>query len=265
MTLLLIFSIPLLAYVSMRLFTKANWMVLNYQKVMVPYSLGVLIIYGYLLAFLIFPAIPLFSYMSMLYIIGIWIIGLIDDVFGGKETKGLTGHFTQLITRGKVSTGLLKVIGTVTLTYAFLLYLQPLSIELWIRNGLILLLTPHIMNLFDTRPLRVWKVCVIYAILLVGVFQTMPFFVYLYLLIFLFTHYVFEGHKLAMLGDNGATTLGAILAVVTVFHAPTQFQWYVVLLFITLTILAERVSFSKWIESSPLLRRIDRWGNYSTK
>ncbi|UOE95944.1 hypothetical protein [Alkalihalobacillus sp. LMS39] len=266
MTGALILLLPIIAYASAILFLQCGWFTFNYEHKKIPYSLGVLVVFcllGFLLAFQ--RETTVLTTMSVIYIIGVWFIGLIDDIFGAKKTKGLKGHFLHFIRHGKISTGLLKVGGTVGLAFAYLLTLQPQSLEEWVRTGIILILTPHIMNLFDTRPLRVWKISFVYSLFFVSVFAAMPFTFYLYLLTYFFVHYVLEGHKVAMLGDNGATALGAILAVLTASYAPIQYQWYVILLFCTLTLLAEKVSFSRWIEQSPILRRIDSWGVYSSK
>lgn len=266
MVLLVLLTLPVIAYVTMVGFVRLNWMTLNYEKEQVPYSLGVFILYTYIaFAFLSPIFTPVFSIISFIYVMGVWATGLLDDLYGEKETKGLKGHVKQFLRKGIISTGLLKLIGTVVFTTILLLYLQPTFWYEWLRYGLILLLTPHVMNLFDTRPLRVWKVSLLYGAFFLPLLEMMPFFIYLFLLSFFFVFYVMEGHKVAMLGDNGATLIGAILGLLTIFHATVLQQWLLLSFLILLTVIAERISFSRWIEKSKFLRVIDQWGINSSK
>ncbi|MFV8827983.1 hypothetical protein [Alkalihalobacterium sp. APHAB7] len=259
---ILSFTLPLVAIASMLFFTRMNWTSTNFLKRSIPYSIGFFVLYSYL-TFAIFSPweIYVFSGVSMIYLCGLWLIGLVDDVMGDKRTKGLKGHIRKFIQEGTFSTALLKLTGTFMLAYIWISLMVPATVEQWIRYSLILILTPHVMNLFDTRPLRVWKVSLLHvAIFLPYVVVNVPFAYYLFLLSFFFLFYVLDGHAVAMLGDNGATLIGGILAIVTVLYAPILQQYIVIILLILLTVIAERISFSKWIEKHPIMKRVDQWG-----
>ncbi|WP_216829458.1 hypothetical protein [Alkalihalobacterium elongatum] len=256
------FTLPLVAIASMIFFTRMNWTSINFLKNPVPYSIGFFVLYSYLIFAIFSPwEIHLFSGISIVYLLGLWLIGLIDDIFGEKNIKGLKGHIGKFIREGSFSTALLKLTGTLMLAYIWISLVEPVTLEQWVRYSIILILTPHVMNLFDTRPLRVWKVSLLHvAIFLPYVAVDVPFAYYLFLLSFFFLFYVLDGHAVAMLGDNGATLMGGILAVVTVMHAPIQQQYIVIILLILLTVVAERVSFTKWIEKHPFMKILDQWG-----
>lgn len=260
----LVIILPIIAFLSMFLFYHLDWTTKNYEGDRIPYSLGVYIIFSYFLFQYLYIEQAVFLAL-ILYLSGIWAVGLVDDRFGSLEQKGLRGHIKAFITEGKLSTGILKITSTVVLSFYFILYLQPLTTVEWIRYGIILVLTPHIFNLFDTRPLRVWKVSLLYGSLFLLLLQYMPFSAYLYLVTFFFVFYVFEGHKIAMLGDNGATLIGGIFAVITIMQASISQQWTLIGLFFLLTILAEKTSFSRVIEKSNVLKWLDRLGIASSK
>ncbi|OLO42826.1 hypothetical protein BTR23_02165 [Alkalihalophilus pseudofirmus] len=256
------FTLPLVAIATMVFFTRMNWITINFLQKSVPYSIGSFVLYSYFIFAIFSPwEIQLFSGVSIVYLLGLWLVGLIDDMIGDKQTKGLKGHIRAFIKEGTFSTALLKLTSTLILTYLWILLLAPSTIEQWVRYSLILILTPHVMNLFDTRPLRVWKVTLLHIpIFLPYVVVNVPFSYYLFLLTFLFIFYVLEGHAVAMLGDNGATLMGGILAIITVSHTTVQQQYIVISLLVLLTIVAEKISFTKWIEKHPLMKIVDQWG-----
>ncbi|MFC0471019.1 hypothetical protein ACFFHM_11140 [Halalkalibacter kiskunsagensis] len=254
-------SLPVVAYLSMIAFQTMNLGVLNYEGKQVPYSLGVVIIYSFAFAYAFPPQInETLSFSAFLYVFSIWFIGLMDDIYGKSYPKGLKGHIMHAIGKGVFTTGLVKAVGTVAFSVLFLWMNQPVSIFASFVALCLLTGFPHVMNLFDTRPLRVWKVtvCIVISVIVVNPLPAFPFI--MMLLSILYVLYVLEGYKKAMLGDNGATVIGAILAVISLNHLSFLLQ-IVLLMFVVMFIaLAEKYSFSKVIEKSTLLRRIDQLG-----
>lgn len=260
------FCLPFIAYGCMLLFKRQHWTVTNFEGKETPYSLGGFVLLSYLLNTYFLPDESMEkSVYVFVYIIGLWGIGLIDDVFGDRKPKGIKGHFRNFIKSGKVSTGLLKVIGTLGLTCFFLTHLSPPTGEAWIRYGIILILLPHVFNLFDTRPLRVWKVSLIFCLIFLPLMNTVPFSMGIYILTFIFVFAVFEGHRLAMLGDNGSTLVGGIIAVLSIFYLTSFQQWILILVIVFLTLFAEYRSFNQIIDNSRILSIIDRWGLSSSR
>ncbi|MDV2685162.1 hypothetical protein RYX56_12420 [Alkalihalophilus lindianensis] len=259
----LLLTIPLIAYISMIAFRTLGWTVINYEGYSVPYSLGSVILYGYATFSVIVPSemsYIAFSYPALMYVVGIWILGFIDDRYGSKEPKGLKGHLYFFWKKRLPTTGLIKLLGTFTLALLFVYYLQVTSLYEAVRYFLLLSWMPHMMNLFDTRPLRVWKLSTLIIVPMLLSYPAPAFFLLIYGLAIYYLLFVLEGHRQALLGDNGSTTMGAIIALMFIQFSPPSVQW-VVLFFVGLMIfIAERISFSKVISESGFLRWIDGIG-----
>lgn len=261
---LYVFLLIIIAYSSMKLFNKLNWTVANFEGKQVPYSLGIYVFISYVLFQLLFIEQTNQS-VFWIYCFGIWFSGMLDDWFGNKNEKGLRGHLRAFLLNGTISTGIIKILATVVLALYVIATLKLQTIDEWIRFGIILILTPHIMNLFDTRPLRVWKVSLLFGSLFFPFLQALPLSAYLYLLTFYFIFFVFEGHKLAMLGDNGATLIGAVFGVLMIMQTTIKQQWALIVIFFFLTIIAEKISFSRFIAKYRILKWIDQIGVHSSK
>jgi UDP-N-acetylmuramyl pentapeptide phosphotransferase/UDP-N-acetylglucosamine-1-phosphate transferase len=254
-------TVPVIAYFSMIAFHRMNLGVINYEGRYVPYSLGVVMIYSYSFLFAFPPQVyQSLTVTSFLFVFTIWLLGFIDDVFGKPYPKGLKGHVLYFYKEKILTTGLLKAGGTIA---AALVYLWVNDVGSFLAFGMgFLLLTgfPHVMNLFDTRPLRVWKMTFCITILAMA-FNPIPSFIFFLMIVTVFyIWYVLEGYRKAMLGDNGATVIGAILAVIAVNHLPLSVQYSLLLFVLVMILVAEKYSFSTIIEKSSFLRAIDQIG-----
>jgi UDP-N-acetylmuramyl pentapeptide phosphotransferase/UDP-N-acetylglucosamine-1-phosphate transferase len=253
-------SMPIIAYLSLISFQTMKLGVLNYEGRFVPYSLGVVIIYSYSYLFALSPGLESVSMASFIFVFSIWLLGLVDDVFGKPYPKGLKGHVLYAFQKKRITTGLVKAAGTIVVALLFV-WMTPLYTYFATFLSLFLLIgLPHVMNLFDTRPLRVWKgaLCFVVLVLLIN---PLPSFIYIVMLLSVFyVWYVLEGYRKAMLGDNGATVVGAILAVVAINHLPIGLQLFVLVVVSFFIVIAEKYSFSTIIEHSSLLRMIDQIG-----
>src|SRR5690625_189551 len=152
----LIVTIPIFTYISMIVFAKLNLTVKNYKLKWVPYNLGIIVLYSYVLLSLFSSQnMGVFSPAAFFYIFDVWFLGFIDDLVGKSFPKGLKGHFYYGMKKKILTTGLLKALGTglLSLMYLFLLNNVPLPIN--VLFFFLLIGFPHVMNLFDTRPLRV--------------------------------------------------------------------------------------------------------------
>jgi UDP-N-acetylmuramyl pentapeptide phosphotransferase/UDP-N-acetylglucosamine-1-phosphate transferase len=258
--------LPIIALLSMYAFQCVNWTTKNYEGKRIPYSLGVFVIFSYAVL-CAFPPIDsyAFSYVALIYVLGIWLIGFLDDRFGQVHPKGIRGHFDYFLKKGKLTTGLIKVIGTLVIASFFTLYYEPANVMVSLSCFLLLTWMPHLANLFDTRPLRVWKMALLFSMVLILIVAIPPFLTIIYLFVVFYILFVLEGHRKAMLGDSGATTIGAILAVMTVIHTDLIFQWAVLSVVFTLIMISERVSFSSFIEKTSFLRWFDQLGISSKK
>jgi UDP-GlcNAc:undecaprenyl-phosphate/decaprenyl-phosphate GlcNAc-1-phosphate transferase len=70
-----------------------------------------------------------------------------------------------------------------------------------------------------------------------------------------------EARRRAMLGDTGSNALGALLAVAACVLLPLAAQTALAIFLAGLNMYAEAHSLSAVIRATPLLRRLDRWGN----
>lgn len=245
---------PLILLASSFLFKKAGWKVTNYLGNDIPYNLGFCIfvtVLGYLLI--------LENYLVIIYISTLWVTGFIDDRFGTKYPKGLKGHIGLFVKTGKVTTGLFKLISTLAVSYIFIMIFEGSLLER-LAIFLLLILPPHVMNLFDTRPLRVWKVIAVHPFIYLPITFELSFPILFAVVLIVLTLIYFEGTRRGMLGDNGATLLGGLISISAIYQLSFSLQWLLICFYLMIILLTEKFSISKWIEKKPLLRRIDRWG-----
>jgi len=245
---------PIIIWISSLIFRKAGWKVTNYLGDEIPYNLGFCI-------FLIVLSYSLFvnDFFVFIYLSILWLTGFIDDRYGTKYPKGLKGHVVFFIRTGKITTGLLKLISTLLISFTFTVMLEGNIFEK-LTVLLLLILTPHVMNLFDTRPLRVWKFIAAHLLILFPIILLLPFPMLFIVGIIVIELIYFEGARKGMLGDNGATLLGGIISIVVIYQLTLGLQWLLIIFYLFIVVVTERISISEWIEKKPLVKRIDRWG-----
>ncbi len=252
---------PLILSLFSQLYIRLGCKVTNYVGEETPYSLG-----GSMFFFVFYYVYILnldLGLATIFYIVVLWLTGLIDDRFGTKYPKGLKGHIDLFIRSRKISTGLLKLVGTFVAACLLVVVdvpMFPLGILNFIVIFSLLILTPHVMNLFDTRPLRVWKIVFLHGVMFWSLLLQMPFRFIVGLLIVLITFIYFEATRKAMLGDNGATLLGGVVSLLMIYHLSLPMQAMICLFYLFIVLVTEKISLSKWIEARPVLKWIDRWG-----
>lgn len=195
--------------------------------------------------------------------------GAVDDHFGDSRSKGLRGHLAAL-TRGRMTTGVVKILGlaatgtcaaglahmgrTAAPTDRPLLRIADLA-----ADGALIAGTANLVNLLDLRPGRALKATILAATPLAlgdgpaGVVAAAAIGAAAGVI----------GPDLrgeAMLGDTGANAAGALVGVAAVGALGRTGRLAVLAGIIGLTLVSERVSFTKVIESTPVLRELDAWG-----
>lgn len=206
------------------------------------------------------------------------VLGGVDDLAGDSTTKGLRGHLGALRS-GRITTGALKVggLGAVAMVAALMesasMTKREGSPPSWLVAGaprtsgrrlrqavvdsVLIAGSANLINLLDLRPGRALKVTTaVGAVLLVpagsrpvaaalvGAAGVLP-------------------EDLAgesMLGDCGANALGALLGLALVRGTDPRGRLVAAGVVTGLTLVSERVSFTRVIESTPVLREIDAWG-----
>ncbi|PKQ38861.1 MAG: hypothetical protein CVT59_01950 [Actinobacteria bacterium HGW-Actinobacteria-1] len=215
-------------------------------------------------------------------------LGLVDDAYGTVTDRGFRGHFRALA-RGRVTTGMLKLIGigAASLVVAAILgQIAPwqtglsgiASVAAFLLAAAAIALTANVVNLTDLRPGRALKV---YALLVVigvafvlaaslsgtslgaspsalAVLSSLSLLLALLGPVFAVWRYDLGEH--GMLGDAGSNAMGAVAGAVFVLGAPLWALALYAAAMLVLNIASEKVSFSAVIERTGWLHRIDRLG-----
>jgi len=193
-------------------------------------------------------------------------LGCYDDLAGGKDRHGFRGHLGALA-RGEVTTGAVKIvgIGAAGLAAAALLSRRTSGApaagrmaDVAINAGLVAGLA-NLVNLFDLRPGRAIKVSLLAGAALSAAgpgglaAAAAPAGAAAALL-------PEDLGERAMLGDAGANAIGAMLGVAAATSLPRPARVGLLAAVVGLTAASEKVSFTKVIERTPPLRRLDMLG-----
>jgi len=172
-------------------------------------------------------------------VVPVAVIGAIDDRWSGPE-RGFGDHL-----RAGSTTGVLKLVG----------------IPLWglletgsVSGALLVALSANTLNQLDTRPGRALK-AFLAASAVVGRRPRRAF-----ALAVLVAPY--DLREMVMLGDAGANALGAVLGLNSVARFTGWRRWGAIGALSALTVLGERRSLGRLIETTPVLREVDALGRY---
>jgi UDP-GlcNAc:undecaprenyl-phosphate GlcNAc-1-phosphate transferase len=187
-----------------------------------------------------------------------------DDCSREKEVKGFRGHLRTLWREQRMTSGMLKAWGGGSTALLISLGLNDGFWPTLVGAGL-LALTSNLLNLFDLRPARAIKVFWLLETMALGVglplslsIQEWVWFVPVVVAsLLLFAH---DASGRLMLGDTGANYLGFFAGFCLMISLPLAVETAFLLMFAALHLLAERVSFTRVIQSVGWLRRFDEWG-----
>lgn len=248
----------------------------NYRGRQLPFPLGVLVLAAAAIALVPLELLQRLASAAVLhpealpiavYALGVIALGLLDDVFGAEapghpHRRGLRGHGAAAL-RGELSTGAVKAVGSLGLALLAMSYLN-LSSARWLLAAAVLVLATHLFNLLDLRPGRSIKAFVLLGGgLIVGSGDTRA----------LWSLGLFAGPALvagfydlrerAMLGDSGASLLGALAGLWLVLTLSGIGQLVALALLAVVTVYGELRSISELVERTPGLRELDSWGRPS--
>ncbi|HEY3685464.1 MAG TPA: hypothetical protein VGL93_20715 [Streptosporangiaceae bacterium] len=186
-------------------------------------------------------------------------LGAYDDLAGSGDSRGFRGHLGALA-RGEVTSGAVKIlgIGAAGLAAAALARPRPSVVDVVVDGGVIAG-SANLLNLFDLRPGRAVKVAALAGAPLAvtrgpgGAAACATLGAAGALL-------DEDLGERAMLGDAGANALGALLGVAAVTALPRPARVAALAAIAGLTAASEAVSFTKVIEATPPLRKIDMLG-----
>ncbi|PFG38339.1 hypothetical protein ATJ97_0813 [Georgenia soli] len=195
-------------------------------------------------------------------------MGLVDDLREdtAEPAKGLRGHLGALA-RGRVTTGALKIagIGAGALVASWLVTPRQgagVARAAEVLTGAALVAaTANLHNLFDLRPGRTLKVAtLVSAPLAVGAPGTAPGALAAAAFGVAGAALPDDLRETAMLGDTGANALGGLVGTALAAQPSRAVRGGALAAAVALTLLSERVSFSRVIERTGPLRRLDALG-----
>jgi len=192
---------------------------------------------------------------AVLAAVGAAAFGAYDDLAGSGDRRGFRGHLGALrhgeLTTGAVKLGGIGATGLLSATVA-----GGPAVDIVLNAGLIAG-SANLLNLFDLRPGRAIKVAVaVGAPGAIGAIGAAPLAAPLGAALALFPEDLGER---AMLGDAGANALGAMLGACAT-GLPRSARIALLAGIAGLTAASEKVSFTKVIERTPALRRLDMLG-----
>lgn len=204
----------------------------------------------------------------MVYIIGVCLLGAIDDLLGTpviegglgrKDPRGVRGHARATISGG-FSTGAVKAVGSLGLAAFAMGLIVPGDLEYLLAIALVVV-TTNLFNLLDLRPGRALKVFVAVAVgLCLGAWTLEPVWLTGVFLGSLPVLLYYDLGEQGMLGDTGSNAIGAIAGVWMVLTLSTTAQLIALAVVVLMTLYGEFRSISQLIDRTPVLRFLDHLG-----
>lgn len=191
---------------------------------------------------------------------GFGFLGLVDDVMGNDDDRGFRGH-VRALTRGRVTTGLLKLVGGGGV--ALVLAAEPgfVTGKRLIADALLIALAANLVNLLDRAPGRAIKLTLLAYVPIAVVAGTGAVGVAIAPVMGAAAGVLPDDlHERLMLGDTGANLLGGALGLVVVLAMGRGARNGVLVALVVANLVAEVVSFSRVIDGVAPLRAFDRWG-----
>lgn len=183
-------------------------------------------------------------------------VGLLDDLAGTGDDRGLRGHLAVL-RRGEITTGTVKVAGLVASGVAAARLLGHRGADAAV-SGAVVAGSANLLNLLDLRPGRATKVALLHTPLLLAAGPgatalAAPLGAAAALL-------PADLGERTMLGDAGANALGAALGVAAIASYGRLGRLVHLAGLVALTLASERVSFTRVVEATAPLRWLDGLG-----
>jgi UDP-N-acetylmuramyl pentapeptide phosphotransferase/UDP-N-acetylglucosamine-1-phosphate transferase len=194
------------------------------------------------------------------YVMGIALLGLIDDLVGSDmPARGWRGH-ARAAARGGLTTGAIKAAGSLGLAL-FVLYGAGLSTGEYLLEVAVLVVATNLFNLLDLRPGRSAKALVLLgAGLLIGSMDADPLWVVGVFVGPVLVLLPLDLREIGMLGDTGSNAIGAIAGVWLVLALDHTGQAIALAVMAAVTVYGEFRSIASVIDRTPGLRHLDSLG-----
>lgn len=201
---------------------------------------------------------------AVVFVVGVALLGLVDDLRGGAGPRGVRGHL-RTAAAGRFSTGVLKGAGTLALALLTASNGALAGADAGLAEILVaaavLTLSAHVFNLLDLRPGRSVKALALLGLgLSAASLELAPLWVLGAFVGPLLVLAPLDLRERTMLGDTGAATVGAIAGLWIVLALPLLGQAGLLVLLVLAATYGEFRSISALIERTPLLRGLDSLG-----
>jgi UDP-GlcNAc:undecaprenyl-phosphate GlcNAc-1-phosphate transferase len=255
---------------TFRLFKKNDCVSINFRGESIVQSFGLNLFLHYFLflcffhffCFLVYDTslVSFESFVLILLIFSLTIIGWVDDHYGTEQIKGLKGHFQAFIFHFQITSGLIKACMGTVIALAVSYPLQT-SLVHWLFLSAVLVFSIHFFNLLDVRPGRSVKGFWLFLFFIVSVFTIDQLMMYVIpVLLSTYVLFRYDRSRMAMLGDTGSNVLGGIFGFYLLYLSQIQQQIIFLSVFLLLSLISERHSFTAYINKTPWLSKLDNWG-----
>jgi len=189
-----------------------------------------------------------------------WLLGLLDDLFGSREVGGFKGHFRKLVFERRLTTGAVKALGggAVGVVAGWVISNgEPIR---WALSAMLIPLCANLLNLLDLRPGRAVAVFFLgLGVTYIVAFGRLPsLWIVGTLAVVAFVFGIFDSRGRMMMGDSGSNSLGAALGVTMALSTGPVFQAAAIAVIAAVHFYSEKRSISDLIEHNAALRAIDR-------
>ncbi len=233
----------------------------NYRGQYILFSGGTIIYTSISLGFVLFCSFGRISLIKAAFFILIlsliYMIGLLDDLLGTTDIKGLRANINAVLSK-KISTGIIKAIFIILLACYIYYFFNE---EYWIFKGIITALFSNLFNLMDLRPGRCIKVC--YPFLILFSFANIRWTKELLIIVLIVVaiYYFWDAYGLSMLGDSGSNLIGFITGLILSEVIGVNFIILLAILCILIfsQLLLDKYSLTKIIQNNSMLDYIDRF------
>jgi UDP-N-acetylmuramyl pentapeptide phosphotransferase/UDP-N-acetylglucosamine-1-phosphate transferase len=215
--------------------------------------------------------------LVVLACVGFGLLGLIDDVAGTQSDHGFRGHVGALLSHGRMTTGLLKIVGggalavvLVSASHAVVsgagvsgagVSGEGVSGARVVVDALIVALAANLTNLFDRAPGRAIKVGLLAWVPFALVARADSVGVAVAPVVGAFAGLLGDDlRERLMLGDAGSNVIGAVLGLAVVLECGPGVRAVVLAVLVAFTVASELISFSRVIERVSVLRWLDELG-----
>lgn len=248
--------------VILKVLIKGNTFSPNYKGEKIPICMGLIFVFAQVITLsiiyiLLKDDIEILYYLISVVFMGL--VGLLDDLIGEKNIKGLKGHIVSFV-KGDFTTGGIKA-GIGFLISLFISILISDNILNTMVNTFVIALFTNYSNIFDLRPGRSIKAFIIasIALLITCRADNYQYIIYSFYGILL-VYFPKDLKAKAMMGDVGSNVLGITLGIYCALSGSLTVRVIYLLILLIIHIIAERYSFTKIIDNNRLLKFIDNLG-----